>query len=384
MKVIIAPDSFKESMSAELAAKAVEDGFKRVFPEAKCVCLPIADGGEGTVDAIIAATKGTRVPMQVIGPLGELITAYYGLIQQGEVAVIEMAQASGLMLVKPGQRNPLLTSSYGTGQLIRDALDKGVKNIILGIGGSATVDGGTGMLQALGAIFCDDKQQVLGHGGQILRHVASIDISHLDARLEDCLIDVACDVANPLVGPQGAAAIFGPQKGASPDTVLELESGLNQFADVIEQLKGHDYRHLSGGGAAGGVAVAAVAFMNAQLKSGIDLVINAVNLEQQIIDADLVIVGEGSMDGQTAEGKAPLGVAKVAAKHQVPVIALNGVLGEKVEILHQEGINAFFSILPRLCPLADALAKGAENLEQAAYNVAVTLKIGQQLGLKNS
>lgn len=379
MKIIIAPDSFKESMSAECAANAITKGFKSVFPDAQYLCLPIADGGEGTVDALIAAAGGERVSLVVKDPLGDMVSAYYGLLDDGKTAVIEMAQASGLMLVSPEQRNPMLTTSYGTGQLIQDALEKGGKKIILGIGGSATVDGGVGMLQALGVVFYDNQQNKLGLGGEVLNHIATIDTSSLSPQLQHCTIEVACDVDNPLVGERGAAMIFGPQKGATASMVLELEKGLNRFAEVIQQIKGHDFRYLSGGGAAGGISVAAAAFMNAKLKPGIDIVIDAVKLEQEILDTDLVIVGEGSMDGQTAGGKAPLGIAKVAAKHNVPVIALSGVLGKGVEALHQEGIDAFFSILPRLSPLDEALKQGAENVQQAAYNIAKVLQLGKLL-----
>lgn len=379
MKIIIAPDSFKESMSAELAANAVKQGFQAIFPHATYLSLPIADGGEGTVDALIAAIGGERVTVEVCGPLNQAVMATYGLLHQGKTAVIEMAEASGLMLVSPKDRNPLLTHSFGTGQLIKDALDKGVKQIILGIGGSATVDGGVGMLQALGAVFYDQQQQVLARGGEVLNRIVDIDMTNLDPRLQHCGIDVACDVDNPLIGERGAAVVFGPQKGATPEMVAILEQGLNQLAKVIEHTTGTDYRHLAGGGAAGGISVAAAAFMGAQLKPGIEIVIQAVNLEKEIINADLVIVGEGSMDGQTAGGKAPIGIAKVAAKHHVPVIALSGVLGKGVEALHQEGIDAFFSILPRLCPLEEALSEGAVNLQQAAYNVAKVLKLGKQL-----
>ncbi|WP_272690256.1 glycerate kinase [Providencia sp. PROV152] len=379
MKIIIAPDSFKESISAEVAAHAVKQGFHAIFPDATYLCLPIADGGEGTVDALIAAIGGEHVTLEVSGPLNKPVMATYGLLHQGKTAVIEMAAASGLMLVAPKQRNPMLASSFGTGQLIKDALDKGVTQIILGIGGSATVDGGIGMLQALGALFYDAQNQQLGLGGEILNKIAYIDVSGLDPRLKDCDIEVACDVDNPLVGVRGAAAIFGPQKGATAEMVVTLEQGLNQLADVIESTVGIDYRHLAGGGAAGGISVAAAAFMKANLKPGIEIVVQAVNLEKEMIDTDLVIVGEGSMDGQTAGGKAPIGIAKVAAKHQVPVIALSGVLGKGVEALHQEGIDAFFSIVPRLCSLEEALSEGAANLQQAAYNVAKVLQLGQQL-----
>lgn len=377
MKIIIAPDSFKESMSAECAAHAIKKGFKSVFPDAQYLCLPIADGGEGTVDALITATGGERVSLEVKGPLGDRVSAYYGLLHNGKTAVIEMAQASGLMLVSPELRNPMLTTSYGTGQLIQDALEKGVNKIILGIGGSATVDGGVGMLQALGATFYDSQQNKLGFGGEVLKHIATIDTSKMAPQLQHCVIEVACDVDNPLVGERGAAMIFGPQKGATSSMILTLEQGLNQFADVIQKVKGRDFRHLSGGGAAGGLSVAAAAFMNAQLKSGIDIVIEAVKLEEEILDTDLVIVGEGSMDGQTAGGKAPLGIARVAAKYNVPVIAFSGVLGKGVEALHQEGINAFFSILPGLSSLDEALKQGPENLQQTAFNIAKVLQLGK-------
>ncbi|MDD9339058.1 MAG: glycerate kinase [Providencia heimbachae] len=379
MKIIIAPDSFKESMSAEIAANAVMKGFQAVFPNAQYICLPIADGGEGTVDTLIAAVGGERVKTKVTDPLGQPINAYYGLLQQGKTAVIEMAQASGLMLIKPEQRNPMLTNSYGTGQLIKSALDKGVQHIILGIGGSATVDGGVGMLQALGANFYDNQQKILSLNGNVLNQIESIDVSALDPRLKSCLIDVACDVDNPLEGERGAAVVFGPQKGATPEMVAALEKGLNQFADVVKRIKNKDYRYIPGSGAAGGGSVAIMAFMNAQLKPGIDIVIDAVKLVHHMADADLVIVGEGSMDGQTTGGKAPLGIAKVAAKHHVPVIALSGVLGQGVEVLHEKGIDAFFSILPKVCKLEDALVQGEMNLQRTAYNVASALKIGQQL-----
>ncbi|EEY5939054.1 glycerate kinase [Escherichia coli] len=329
MKIVIAPDSFKESLSAEKCCQAIKAGFSTLFPDAHYICLPIADGGEGTVDAMVAATGGNIVTLEVCGPMGETVNAFYGLTGDGKTAVIEMAAASGLMLVAPEKRNPLLASSFGTGELIRHALDNGIRHIILGIGGSATVDGGMGMAQALGVRFLDADGQVLAANGGNLARVASIEMDECDPRLANCHIEVACDVDNPLVGPRGAAAVF----------------------------------------------------LNADIKPGIEIVLRAVNLEQAVQGAALVITGEGRIDSQTAGGKAPLGVASVAKQFNVPVIGIAGVLGDGVEVVHQYGIDAVFSILPRLAPLAEVLASGETNLFNSARNIACAIKIGQ--GIKN-
>lgn len=329
MKIVIAPDSFKESLSAEKCCQAIKAGFSTVFPDAHYICLPIADGGEGTVDAMVAATGGNIVTLEVCGPIGEKVNAFYGLTGDGKTVVIEMAAASGLMLVAPEKRNPLLASSFGTGELIRHALDNGIRHIILGIGGSATVDGGMGMAQALGVRFLDADGQVLAANGGNLARVASIEMDECDPRLANCHIEVACDVDNPLVGPRGAAAVF----------------------------------------------------LNADIKPGIEIVLRAVNLEQAVQGAALVITGEGRIDSQTAGGKAPLGVASVAKQFNVPVIGIAGVLGDGVEVVHQYGIDAVFSILPRLVPLAEVLASGETNLFNSARNIACAIKIGQ--GIKN-
>ncbi|WP_260835866.1 glycerate kinase [Escherichia coli] len=329
MKIVIAPDSFKESLSAEKCCQAIKAGFSTVFPDAHYICLPIADGGEGTVDAMVAATGGNIVTLEVCGPIGEKVNAFYGLTGDGKTVVIEMAAASGLMLVAPEKRNPLLASSFGTGELIRHALDNGIRHIILGIGGSATVDGGMGMAQALGVRFLDADGQVLAANGGNLARVASIEMDECDPRLANCHIEVACDVDNPLVGPRGAAAVF----------------------------------------------------LNAEIKPGIEIVLRAVNLEQAVQGAALVITGEGRIDSQTAGGKAPLGVASVAKQFNVPVIGIAGVLGDGVEVVHQYGIDAVFSILPRLAPLAEVLASGETNLFNSARNIACAIKIGQ--GIKN-
>ena len=362
MKIVIAPDSFKESLSAEKCCQAIKAGFSTLFPDANYICLPIADGGEGTVDAMVAATGGNIVTLEVCGPMGEKVNAFYGLTGDGKTAVIEMAAASGLMLVAPEKRNPLLASSFGTGELIRHALDNGIRHIILGIGGSATVDGGMGMAQALGVRFLDADGQVLVANGGNLARVASIEMDECDPRLANCHIEVACDVDNPLVGARGAAAVFGPQKGATPEMVEELEQ-------------------MAGGGAAGGMGIAAAVFLIADIKPGIEIVLNAVNLAQAVQGAALVITGEGRIDSQTAGGKAPLGVASVAKQFNVPVIGIAGVLGDGVEVVHQYGIDAVFSILPRLAPLAEVLASGETNLFNSARNIACAIKIGQ--GIKN-
>ncbi|MBD0903207.1 glycerate 3-kinase [Klebsiella grimontii] len=379
MKIIIAPDSFKESVSASRCAQAIKAGFVSIFPQAECVCLPIADGGEGTVEAMVEATDGKMVMLPVMGPMGDFVGAFYGLSGDGQTAFIEMAAASGLMLVPAGERNPLRATSYGTGELIRHALDAGVRHIILGIGGSATVDGGMGMVQALGARFLDERGESVGLGGGALQRLVKIDLSDLDPRLHDCRIEVACDVDNPLLGERGAAAVFGPQKGACIEMVAVLERGLQNYARVMLAATGQDVAPMVGGGAAGGMGAAARVFLNATLKSGIDIVLEAVHLEEALRDADLVITGEGRMDSQTVGGKAPVGVARIAKKYDIPVIGIAGVLGDGVEAVHQHGIDAVFSILPALAPLAEVLDRGEQNLYACARNIACAIKLGQQI-----
>lgn len=379
MKIIIAPDSFKESVSASRCAQAIKAGFVSIFPQAEYVCLPIADGGEGTVEAMVEATEGKMVMLPVMGPMGDFVGAFYGLSGDGQTAFIEMAAASGLMLVPVGERNPMRATSYGTGELIRHALDAGVRHIILGIGGSATVDGGMGMAQALGARFLDNIGESVGLGGGALERLVQIDLRDLDPRLSECRIDVACDVDNPLLGARGAAAVFGPQKGACARMVEALERGLENYAQVLLAATGQDVTTIVGGGAAGGMGVAACVFLNAALKPGIDIVIEAVHLEEALRDADLVITGEGRIDSQTVGGKAPIGVARIAKKHGIPVIGIAGVLGDGVEAVHQHGIDAVFSILPALAPLDEVLDRGEQNLYASARNIAYVIKLGQDI-----
>lgn len=379
MKIIIAPDSFKESLSAECAAMAIEDGFRAVFPELEAVRLPVADGGEGTVDALIAATGGHRIDIEVTNPQGHRVRGFYGVNGKGDCAVIEMAAASGLMLVPAGQRDPLTATSFGTGELIRHALDGGIRHIILGIGGSATVDGGIGMVQALGGRFTDAQGIDLPWGGAALAQLAAIDLSALDPRLAQCRIEVACDVENPLTGPCGAAAVFGPQKGASAQDVQVLDAALAHLAAVIFRHLGVNVLEWPGGGAAGGMGVAARLFLRGNMRSGIDIIMDAIGLEEAMQGATLVITGEGRLDQQTINGKAPVGVARLAQRYHVPVIGLAGILGEGVEVVHQHGLDAVFSILPRLAPLETVLEQGEENLRYAAQNLARVYRLGMKV-----
>ena len=376
MKIVIAPDSYKESLSALEVAQAVEAGFRQVFPAADYVLVPVADGGEGTVDAMVAATGGRKKTVTVAGPLGEPVEAFYGLTGEGDTAVIEMAAASGLALVPPAARNPLRTSSRGTGELIRAALDAGARRFILGIGGSATNDGGAGMVQALGARLLDAEGRELDGSGGDLARLARIDVSALDARLAACRIEVACDVDNPLTGARGASAVFGPQKGATPEMVQALDANLARLARIVERDLGVAVDQVPGAGAAGGMGAAMLAFFGASLKPGIEIVTAALDLDTHVRDADLVITGEGRIDFQTVHGKTPIGVARVAKRHGKPVIGIAGALGANVGVVHGHGIDAVFSVLSRPCTLDEALRDAAANVELTARNVAAVLKIG--------
>ena len=377
MKIVIAPDSYKESLSALEVATAIENGFRDIFPTAEYVKLPVADGGEGTVEAMVAATGGRIVPVDVTGPLGERVDGFYGLSGDEQSAFIEMAAASGLERVAPSKRNPLITTSWGTGELIRHALDAGVKHIIIGIGGSATNDGGAGMVQALGAKLLDAHGQPVGQGGGELANLARIDVSELDRRLADCRIEVACDVTNPLTGEEGASAIFGPQKGATPEMIVTLDNALEHYAQVIARDLDIDVLHLAGGGAAGGMGAALYAFCSAQLRQGIVIVTDALHLDEQVADADLVITGEGRIDSQTIHGKVPVGVARVAKRYNKPVIGIAGSLTADVGVVHDHGIDAVFSVIYTICSLEDALENASENVRMAARNIAAVLKVGQ-------
>ncbi|EHU9440053.1 glycerate kinase [Vibrio vulnificus] len=370
MKIVIAPDSYKESLTAMDVAIAIEKGFKQVLPDAHYVKLPMADGGEGTVQSMVDATGGTIIEHTVTGPLGQRVDGFFGLLGEGKTAVIEMAAASGLHLVTPDQRNPLITTTFGTGELIKAALDHGVEHIIVGIGGSATNDGGIGMAQALGIKLLDAQGNELGYGGGELAKLATIDCSQLDPRLAQVRLEVACDVDNPLCGTKGASTVFGPQKGATPEMVTILDENLAHYATVIKQQLGVDVRDMAGAGAAGGMGAALLGLLNAELRPGIEIVMDAVRLDEIVADADLVITGEGRIDSQTIHGKTPIGVARTAKKHGLPVIGIAGCLSADCGVVHEHGLDAVFAVVNRSVDLPTALAEAAENVELTARNVA--------------
>ncbi len=370
MKIVIAPDSYKESLTAMEVAIAIENGFKQVMPNAEYIKLPMADGGEGTVQSLVDATNGEIIKHTVIGPLGEAVVGFYGLFGDGKTAVIEMAAASGLHLVKPALRDPLKTTTYGTGELIKAVLDKGVKHIIIGIGGSATNDGGLGMAQALGIRMLDNNGNELGYGGGELNKLSTIDMSNIDPRLADTRLEVACDVDNPLCGPKGASYVFGPQKGATPEMAKQLDHNLAHFAQIIKSQLGKDVIGREGAGAAGGLGAALLGLLEAELRPGIEIVMDAVNLNNIIANADLVITGEGRIDSQTIHGKTPIGVARTAKKYHLPVIGIAGCLSSDCNVVYEYGIDAVFSVVNRATDLASALAEAAENIELTSRNIA--------------
>lgn len=379
MKIVIAPDSYKESLSALEVATAIELGFREIWPEAEYVKIPVADGGEGTVEAMVAAMQGHLVHVDVTDPLGNTIQAFYGLSGDERSAFIEMAAASGLEQVPANLRDPLKTTSWGTGELIRHALDAGVEHIIIGIGGSATNDGGAGMVQALGARLLDAQDEDIAHGAMGLESLARIDISQLDPRLAGCRIEVACDVTNPLTGKEGASVVFGPQKGATAEMIPRLDRALTHYAQLIARDLDVNVLELVGGGAAGGMGAALYAFCGAQLRRGIEIVTDALRLDACVADADLVVTGEGRIDSQTIHGKVPVGVAKIAKRYNKPVIGIAGSLTADVGVVHEHGLDAVFSVIYTICSLDEALKNASENVRMTARNVAATLKAGQLL-----
>lgn len=376
MNIVIAPDSFKESLTAQQVCQAIATGISRVFPDSELQMVPVADGGEGTVQSLIDATQGKIVELNVTGPLGSPVPAFYGLLGDGsETAVIEMAAASGLHYVPQGQRDPKLTTSYGTGELIKAALADGAKKIIIGLGGSATNDGGMGMLCALGVNFTDSEGNNLQGNGANLALIDNIDISNLDNNLKACEIRVACDVDNPLCGEKGASAIFGPQKGATADDIQLLDDALNHYATVIKTQLNKEVLAVPGAGAAGGMGAAFLAFTQATLKPGIELVLEAVQLQQYLTDADLVITGEGRIDGQTVHGKTPMGVAQLAKQYHLPVIGIAGSLGQNHQAVFDCGIDAVFAAVPGAMSLQEAFANAFDNVANVAENVMQLWKL---------
>ncbi len=379
MRIIVAPDSFKGSLSAVSAADAIERGILEVFPDARVFKIPMADGGEGTLETLVKGTGGVLRDVTVTGPLGEPAAASYGILDNN-TAVIEMALASGLTLVPPDRRNPMITTTYGTGELIKAALDAGCRKIVIGIGGSATNDGGMGMAQALGVSFKDAGGKELGFGGGELARLALIDTSRLDPRIRDCEITAACDVTNPLCGETGASFVYGPQKGATPEMVRILDSNLRHYAQALKEQLGIDIAQIPGSGAAGGLGAGLMAFCGARLKSGIDTLLDAVGFDNLLPDADLVITGEGRIDGQSVYGKVPVGVARRAKKYGVPVIAIGGAIGSDAGPVYDCGVDALLGITHEPMPLEEAMERAEELLCRAAAGAMRILAVGMETG----
>ncbi|CAH6816956.1 glycerate 2-kinase 1 [Vibrio chagasii] len=387
MKIVIAPDSFKESLSAVSVAACIEKGFREVFPDADYVTLPLADGGEGTVDVLLQGLAGKKRVTQVEGPLGELVNAQWAMLEPSErnpnkTALIEIAAASGLDLVAPEQRNPLVASSFGTGLLILEAMLQGAQTIILGLGGSATNDGGAGIVQALGGKLLNSKGHELSRGGAALAELTSIDLTGLDSRCADIELIVACDVDNPLCGENGASHIFGPQKGATPEQVLMLDKALAHFAQVSDSqgcVEGEQSIYERAGyGAAGGTPMGLSLLFNMQIKPGIEMVLDVLQADEILKGADLVITGEGQMDNQTLQGKTPYGIAKRASLQGIPTIGIAGSLGTEVEALYGE-MSCLFGTVRSPQSLEQVLREAELNLTRTARNIASTLKLGHAI-----
>lgn len=355
MKVVVAIDSFKGSVSSIVGSNAIASGVLEACPLVEVAVVPLADGGEGTVEAITEAKNGEIVNLSVTGPLEEKVDSYYGVINEGKTAVIEVATACGLPLVPLDMRNPKITTTYGVGELILDAMNRGCRDFVIGLGGSATNDGGVGMLQALGFKFLDNKVQDVGFGGGSLSRIDKVEVGDVDSRLEECTFRVACDVNNPLFGMNGATYIYGPQKGASGKMLEELDAGLKHFAEVVERDLGIDIYSSPGSGAAGGLGAAFIGFLGGKLQSGIELILKTIEMEKHLEGAEYVITGEGKLDGQTSMGKAPMGVAQMAADKGIPVIALAGAIGDGVEKLNELGITSYFSIMNKPMSLDEAM-----------------------------
>ncbi|MFN7250010.1 MAG: glycerate kinase [Anaerobacillus sp.] len=378
MKLVIAPDSYKESLSAKQVADTIEKGFRTVFPMATITKVPMADGGEGTVQTLVDATKGTLISVPVRGPLEEEVQAFFGLLGDQETAIIEMASASGLHLVPPAARNPFYTTTIGTGELISKALDYGVKKIIIGIGGSATNDGGAGMAHALGVKFIKKSGQAFFPYAYLLNEIEHIDTSSLDNRIKSTLIEVACDVTNPLTGLNGASYVYGAQKGATQSQMKLLDNNLEHYGKKISQYLHKEVTNIPGSGAAGGLGAGLMAFLDAKTIKGIDVVIDVTKLEDKMKDADLVITGEGQINEQTPFGKTPVGVAKLAKKYGVQVIAIAGSYVKGYEKVYDCGIDAVFATIPTAMPLQEVLLKAEMNLYETSVNVAKLWRIAKQ------
>lgn len=382
IKIVIAPDSFKGSITAMEAALSIEKGIKNAFPEAETVLVPVADGGEGTMENLVAATNGRKVSVFVTGPLGKPVEAYFGILGDKTTCIIEMANASGLDLIKREERDPLKATTYGTGELIKLALDEGYRKFVLAIGGSATNDGGVGMLQALGLKATDNVGKEIGFGGGELNRIEKISLQYFDQRIQESQFLIASDVENPFVGINGASHVFGPQKGATKEMVLHLDENLIHWANIVEKETNIRLHEMPGAGAAGGIGGAFQAFFPSTTKRGVDVVMEYSKLEAIIQDANLVITGEGQVDFQTAFGKTPMGVAQVAKSQNVPTVILAGSVGEKIQALYEYGVIGVYSIINRPISLEQAMKEASLLLEQSAEQICRTYFLHHEGGTK--
>lgn len=369
MKVVVAIDSLKGSLSSMEAGNSIKTGILSVHPEANVVVKPLADGGEGTTDSLIEGLNGEKVDIVVTGPMGTKEKAYYGILKASNTAIMEMASAAGITMVSDQEKNPLKATTYGVGEMIKDAVDRGCREFIIGIGGSATNDGGIGMLKALGYSFKDADGNEVGEGGEALSRIVSVDAGNVYDKLKECHFRIACDVNNPLCGPNGATYIYGPQKGVTEDMVEELDRAMKQYAEVTAKCMGNDYAETPGAGAAGGMGFAFMSYLNSELTPGIELILNAVSLEDELKDADYVVTGEGRLDHQTAMGKAPVGVAKLAKKYGATVLAFAGAVTSEAGVCNEAGIDAFFPIVRGVTTLEEAM-----DSKQAEKNMTATVE----------
>ena len=379
MKILVAPQEFKGSISALSVAEAAETGVMRVFPEAEVVLCPVADGGDGTLETLVEVSGGEVRTCSVQNPIGETITAQWGAMGDGVTAVIEMARTSGLALLSLDERDPLNSSTFGLGQAILEALNQGFRKFIVGIGGSATNDAGAGMAQALGATLLNAEGKSIPFGGAALADLRYIDISKMDTRIENSQFMVACDVSNPLTGDEGASAVYGPQKGATPEMVAQLDNALLNFAEIVKKDIGKNVSEISGAGAAGGLGAGMLAFMGAELKAGVDIVLETVQLREKLSDVDLVITGEGGMDFQTVYNKAPIGVARIAGEFNIPTIAIAGLLGQNFTVVHDHGIRAATSIVDGPISLEESSERASELISNSVEESLRFISVGMDM-----
>jgi glycerate kinase len=375
MKILVAPDSFKESLSAKAVASAISKGIVKIIPQAEIIEIPISDGGEGLLDALVDTQNGKRIRVTVHDPLQRVIQTEYGILKDRKTAIIEMAKASGLELLEDVEKNPMVTSSFGTGQLIEHALDCGCTKIIIGIGGSATNDGGVGMIKALGGNFLDQNNKQIGEGGDALEQLVKIDLKGLDKRIKNCQFVVACDVSNPLTGKNGASFVYGAQKGGTPYQLKLLDTNLIKYASIIRNQFGIEIEIVKGSGAGGGMGAGLMAFLNAELVSGIDLIIDALAIEKQLKNVDMIFTGEGKIDRQTLQGKTLIGIARLAKKHNIPAIAITGKIDKDINAIYKQGITAIFSIVNQPMNLNDGLKNAEYLIQSCVENIMRTLKL---------